>query len=586
MAKICPVCGTEFTDESAFCPADGSTLRSKESEAGDLVGQVIADRYLVQKKLGEGGMGAVYLAKHVRLPKQAAIKVLRPEMLADSASVARFNQEAANASQIEHEGVARVFDYGETSDGTVYLAMEYVKGRSLRDVLDQDGALSLDKTAVIVRQVAGGLDAAHRLGIVHRDLKPDNILVAEEDGTGEIRCKVVDFGIAKAVGAGANGQALTRTGMVVGTPEFMSPEQLLAGELDHRSDVYALALVAYQCLTLDLPFDLRAPDRGMTARLVSQPRGLAAVRPDLPWPKELQTVFDQGLDRDPDQRTPSAGAFADAFDEAVAIATGGPKKPAKSATATAKAAAAAAASAPTIAAPAPSTARDVATKSGGNGALIGIAAAVLILGGGGAWWFMGRGTSSAPAADGTIASVPAVTPSGETSESGPATSATPPAPSPGAPNATPPAAGKSGAPAPGAASTANIAGTATASPGAAPTVSAPPAPTVSTPVVNAAASNAGRTLDSIAKVLSEASDLPDAQQPQVANTALSALRGVMPRLATGTDSVWAYIRMTEAFALKGDNKSACVALQSARLLGRTMKQSDAIRTYASGLGCE
>jgi serine/threonine-protein kinase len=576
MAKICPVCGTEFTDESAFCPADGSTLRSKESEAGDLVGQVIADRYLVQKKLGEGGMGAVYLAKHVRLPKQAAIKVLRPEMLADSASVARFNQEAANASQIEHEGVARVFDYGETADGTVYLAMEFVKGRSLRDVLDQDGALSLEKTAAIVRQVAGGLDAAHRLGIVHRDLKPDNILVAEADGAGEVRCKVVDFGIAKAVGAGANGQALTRTGMVVGTPEFMSPEQLLAGELDHRSDVYALALVAYQCLTLDLPFDLKAPDRGMTARLVSQPRGLAAVRPDLPWPKELQAVFDQGLDRDPDQRTPSAGAFADAFDDAVAVAMGGKvtAKPAKSATATAKAAAAAAASAPTIAAPAPSTAQKPA-KSGGSGGMIGIAVAVLILGGGGAWWFMGRGPSTSAAADSTSAGTPAVAAaSGATGQSGPAPTNAAPTTS-AAPGGAPSASGKPTAP------------TTPASNGAAPASAAPVAANAAPsaePAADAGASAALRSLDALEKQVKRAMEADNGND--LANAAIPELRRLLPQLRTGTDSAYAYLRIAEAYGVLDDAKSACVSLQLARRSAGSPAQIGAITRMSELLSCK
>ncbi|MBY0490139.1 MAG: protein kinase [Gemmatimonadaceae bacterium] len=585
MAKICPVCGTEFTDESAFCPADGSTLRSKENEAGDLVGQVIADRYLVQKKLGEGGMGAVYLAKHVRLPKQAAIKVLRPEMLADSASVARFNQEAANASQIEHEGVARVFDYGETADGTVYLAMEFVKGRSLRDVLDQDGALSLEKTAAIVRQVAGGLDAAHRLGIVHRDLKPDNILVAEEDGTGEVRCKVVDFGIAKAVGAGANGQALTRTGMVVGTPEFMSPEQLLAGELDHRSDVYALALVAYQCLTLDLPFDLKAPDRGMTARLVSQPRGLAVVRPDLPWPKELQAVFDQGLDRDPDQRTPSAGAFADAFDDAVAVALGGKQsaKPAKSATATAKAAAAAAASAPTIAAPAPSTAKAV-EKSGGNGALIGIAAAVIILGGGGAWWFMGRGAAAAPTADSTAVASAAPATGGEAPAAGPAP-ATPTTPGGGAGAAGTGATAKPGAATTAPATTTPAAGT---KPGTAP--AAGPAPGGSAPAAPELPAEAGsnaaalRSLDNLEKTVRRAMEADNGND--LASAAIPELRRLLPQLTTSTDSANAYLRIAEAYGVLDDAKSACLSLQLARRTARTSAQAGAITRMTELLSCK
>jgi serine/threonine-protein kinase len=578
MAKICPVCGTEFTDESAFCPADGSTLRSQESE-GDLVGQVIADRYLVQKKLGEGGMGAVYLAKHVRLPKLAAIKVLRPEMLGDSASIARFNQEAANASQIQHEGVASVFDYGETADGTVYLAMEFVPGRSLRDVLDEDGAMGLAMAATVVRQVAGGLDAAHRLGIVHRDLKPDNILVSADEKTGEIRCKIVDFGIAKAIGGTPGQAALTRTGMVVGTPEFMSPEQLLAGELDHRSDVYALALVGYQCLTLDLPFDLKAPDRGMTARLVSQPRGLAAVRPDLPWPQSLQAVFDQGLDRDPDQRTASAGAFAVAFDQAVQDALAGPPKKG-GAKAAPKAPAAAAKSAP------PASGAAAPAAKGGGGALIGIAAAVLLLGGGGgAWWYMGRDAATPATGDSTAV---AVSVSGAAAAPGATSATTSGGSTPNGIASPAPASVNSGTGA-----VRSPAGGPTVSPGvgtAAPVSPSPAAgPAPAAPVASAAPMSgaaAKASLDSIQRAMDEASNGTDEQTVRSATAAIPAISALLPRLTTAADSANAFIRASLAYATKEDNRSACVSLQSASVLARSMKQAELIKAYQQTLGCK
>lgn len=578
MAKICPVCETEYTDESVFCPADGSTLRSTESTENDLVGQVIADRYLVQKKLGEGGMGAVYLAKHVRLPKQAAIKVLRPEMLADSASVARFNREAANASQIEHEGVARVFDFGETSSGMVYLAMEYVAGRSLRDVLDQDGALTLAKAVTVVRQVADGLDAAHRLGIVHRDLKPDNILVAIHEETGEIHCKIVDFGIAKAVGAPSGQTQLTRTGMVVGTPEFMSPEQLLAGDLDHRSDVYALGLVAYQALTLDLPFDLRAPDRGMTARLVSQPRGLAAVRPDLPWPLSLQKVFDEALDRDPDARTPSAGAFADAFEAAAADAgvhvgrRGGTTR--VTAVQNAPAARAATAAAPAASAGAPvaaaGAASAVATKKGGSGALIGIAAAVLILGGGGAWYALKGGGAASGTATGDSTGIAAVAETPDVQVG-----------APGGVNT----GGGAARPTGGAGDAARGAAVAGATPAGG---GSPPNPGAGTVPVSNGAAAAGAAvgnavLDSITRELDPAMGEPSAA---TVTAALSALRALMPKLQTASDSTWAYIRVLEAHMLRDDERSACVALQAANRLAGTMKQAEVLRGYEGMLTCK
>jgi serine/threonine-protein kinase len=315
MSKICPVCGNTYSDANAFCPSDGTTLRAAEVTA-DLIGSVVADRYLVTDLLGEGGMGKVYLARHVRLPQQAAIKVLRPAMLKDAAAVARFNREAANASRIDHDRVARVYDFGEAADGTVYLAMEYVPGRTLKRLITDTGALEPRRAAGLVRQIAEGLDAAHRLGIVHRDLKPDNIMVVE-DGDGAERVKVVDFGIAKALGADEGGQGLTQAGYVVGTPEYMSPEQLLGGQIDARSDVYALAIIAYQCLTGSFPFDTSTPERVMASRLTEQPRTLAHAQPAMTWPASVQAVLDAGLARDVEHRPPSAGAFARALCEAV-----------------------------------------------------------------------------------------------------------------------------------------------------------------------------------------------------------------------------------------------------------------------------
>jgi len=313
MPKVCPNCSARFPDSLAVCPTDGATLRAADP-GNDFIGTIIADRYVITETLGEGGMGKVFRARHVRLPREAAIKVLHPHMVKDPAAVARFDREAANASRIDHENVVRVFDFGETAEGLVYLAMEFVPGRTLKDVLEKDGPLALPRAAAVVRQVADGLDAAHRLGIVHRDLKPDNILVLRDE-VGVERCKIADFGIAKAIGSGE--KSLTQTGFVIGTPEYMSPEQLLGEEIDHRSDVYSLALVAHQCLTGETAFDSKTPDRGMMARLTNQPRTLAALRPDQSWPNELQAVLNRGLDRERARRFESAGQFASALEKAM-----------------------------------------------------------------------------------------------------------------------------------------------------------------------------------------------------------------------------------------------------------------------------
>src|SRR3982751_3358408 len=206
--KICPVCSTEYADDVKFCPNDGQTLRSA-APANNLVGQIIAERYHVLKKLGEGGMGQVYLAEHVKMGRKSAVKVMHPGMVHDADAISRFNREAANASRINHPNVAAIYDFGETSEGLIYLAMEFVEGEPLTNIIERSGALPAARAASIVRQTGEALAAAHEFGIVHRDLKPDNIMIARNrDGSDCV--KVVDFGIAKA--AGAENQKVTTTG--------------------------------------------------------------------------------------------------------------------------------------------------------------------------------------------------------------------------------------------------------------------------------------------------------------------------------------------------------------------------------------
>jgi len=305
--KVCPVCSTEYSDDVKFCPSDGQTLRAA-APASDLVGQVVADRYHVTRKLGEGGMGQVYLAEHVKMGRRSAIKVMNPAMVHDPDAVARFNREAANASRITHPNVCAIYDFGETSDGLIYLAMEFVEGEPLTDLLKRDESLPTGRAVQIFVQVADALQAAHDLGIVHRDLKPDNIMLAR-GRTGADVVKVVDFGIAKAIG-GDDSQKVTRTGLVVGTPEFMSPEQLAGDKVDGRTDIYALALVLYKMLTGKLPFEASTVQETMVKRLTDDPLTLAEARPTLSYPAGLQAALDVALARDPTERYQSAAKFA------------------------------------------------------------------------------------------------------------------------------------------------------------------------------------------------------------------------------------------------------------------------------------
>ncbi len=305
--KTCPVCGEVYDDSTKFCPRDGSTLRA-QSPTADLVGQVVADRYHIIKKLGEGGMGAVYLGEHVKMGRKSAIKVMNPGMAADPDAISRFNREAANASRISHPNVCQIYDFGETPDGTIYLAMEFIEGASLTDLIEHEGALPAARAAGILRQAAEALAAAHELGIVHRDLKPDNIMIVRgKDGSDVV--KVVDFGIAKAVAGDDAGQKVTKTGLVVGTPEYMSPEQLSGDKLDGRSDIYSLGLVFYRMLTGVLPFQADSAQETMIKRLTDEPMPLVAARPDLSFPPELQPVLDKALARLPSERYASAARF-------------------------------------------------------------------------------------------------------------------------------------------------------------------------------------------------------------------------------------------------------------------------------------
>ncbi len=311
--RICPQCSTEYEDEQRFCPLDGSTLKSL-SGTGDLVGSVIADRYHVIRKLGEGGMGQVYLAEHVRMGRKSAVKVLHPAMVNDTDAISRFNREAANASRISHPNVAAIYDFGETSEGLIYLAMEFVEGEPLTDIIERAGALAPSRAASIVRQTGEALAVAHDFGIVHRDLKPDNIMIARNrDGSDCV--KVVDFGIAKA--ANVEAQKVTRTGLIVGTPEYMSPEQLAGDPLDGRSDIYSLALVGFTMLTGRLPFPSETAQEAMIMRLTDRPRSLAEMKPEVQWPPELQAVIDRALSRDAGGRYTNAAEFGADFAAAI-----------------------------------------------------------------------------------------------------------------------------------------------------------------------------------------------------------------------------------------------------------------------------
>jgi serine/threonine-protein kinase len=278
----------------------------------NLAGEVLDGRYKIQKKVGEGGMSFVYLATDIATNQRYAIKVLSSALSQDDTAMARLKREASLGMRLEHPNICHIIRLGETETGLVYVVMPFVEGEILSDRNQRLGVLPLDVTVNLVSDIADGLHFAHQLRIVHRDLKPENIMVTKDAGGGD-RAVVMDFGLAKERRVGAEIQKLTSTGTILGTPEFMSPEQLRGKPLDPRTDVYSLALMTFEMLTAKLPFTGRTQQETMIARLRSDPIPLRQMRPELNFPESVEKVITKALSRDPDGRYPTAVEYAQAL---------------------------------------------------------------------------------------------------------------------------------------------------------------------------------------------------------------------------------------------------------------------------------
>jgi serine/threonine protein kinase len=252
-----PKPGTDGTAARAERKVERASLRPGGPES--LVGVTLSGRYLIERLIGEGGMGAVYQAEHTHMRKRMAVKVLHPEMSRMAEVVARFEREAMAAAHIDHPNVAAATDFGKLEDGSFFLVLEYVEGISLRDAM-ADGRMELGRVLHVTRQIAAGLGRAHALGIVHRDLKPENVMLVAREGDPDF-VKVLDFGIAKVpVGelggeSKAPGQVLTQLGMVYGTPEYMAPEQALGQPVDARADLYSLGAMMFEMIAGVRPYE-------------------------------------------------------------------------------------------------------------------------------------------------------------------------------------------------------------------------------------------------------------------------------------------------------------------------------------------
>jgi serine/threonine protein kinase len=244
--KICPRCSTRFENDAEFCPVDGSRLKTVTDP---LIGRMIAGRYLIQRKLGAGGMGTVYRCRHQVIDRDVAIKFLLPEYSRDKEYRHRFLTEARVANQVNHEHIIDITDFGQTDDGYVYIVMEFLQGRTVAAEINL-GPMPPRRAFRIAIQIAEGLARAHELGVVHRDIKPENIyLISYKDEPDFV--KILDFGVARF----AQELHITKHGTVVGTPEYMSPEQITGREITHSSDLYSLGCVLFEMLTSRMPFE-------------------------------------------------------------------------------------------------------------------------------------------------------------------------------------------------------------------------------------------------------------------------------------------------------------------------------------------
>ncbi|WP_205633943.1 serine/threonine protein kinase [Labilithrix luteola] len=290
LSRHCTTCDARYPADFLICPRDATPLVEETSAgpADPLVGMLVGDTYQMVRLVGEGGMGRVYEARHLRLKERRfAIKTLHADLARNPEIVARFMREAESASSLAHENVIDVFDVHHLPDGTPYLVGEFLEGEELAVYVSRYGALSAQMAIAVGRQVARALAAAHARGIIHRDMKPENIFVLQSSidavTAGEasgLSIKVLDFGISKATGADRTD--LTRTGVIMGTPSYMSPEQASGKEVDLRADIYSLGAVLYFALTGKRPFDAPDPTSTLSMVLTQVPPRLRSVDAQIP----------------------------------------------------------------------------------------------------------------------------------------------------------------------------------------------------------------------------------------------------------------------------------------------------------------
>ncbi|MFW5921188.1 MAG: serine/threonine-protein kinase, partial [Polyangiales bacterium] len=251
--KRCPRCEGVYDAAAGFCQRDGTRLvQAAEGEAPDpLLGRVLLEQFRVEEVIGAGGMGTVYRARQTTLDRDVAVKVLHRDLVQNADALRRFQREARIATALDHDNLVRVFLLGRLDDGSLYLVMEYLRGRSLSDLLHEQGPMELERALGLVLQLCEGVGEAHAHGVVHRDVKPDNVVVVARGGSEQV--KVLDFGVARLLYDAQT--MLTQSGVIFGTARYISPEGAAGDPTDARSDVYSIAVLLFQLLAGETPFD-------------------------------------------------------------------------------------------------------------------------------------------------------------------------------------------------------------------------------------------------------------------------------------------------------------------------------------------